>query len=184
MLGCWAFLWLAALPALSRADEYAPPGIGSTQPSPSLTGCSELPEASESEDPVVVELRELRRDQVSSCEAVAARVDDLRLRAWWLVTELVKSRELGPSEATLVALQEATEALNSEAGLPVKVAGQAEPLISEISAPVEVANPTDVSGVEAAIGTNTDTGNQNVWAIFGLLVGFGLLGVIWKLVRP
>lgn len=136
---------------------------------------------------MVVELRQLRIEQSQQCEALAGRLDDLRSRTWWLVSELVHSRELGPSAAVQVAqkelLEELEKLLSKEAGLPVALQGQPVEVVSGEGG-VEVANPTDVSGVESAVASDTETANQNLWALAGLLCGAAFLVVVWKLVRP
>lgn len=177
---------LLALPALALGSEYEPPSIGSTEPTPELAACPSAPEASESEDPVVVELRDLRREQAASCAAVSARLDDARSRLWWIVSELVHTRELGPTEATAVASKELLQAvkgsLTAEGGQPVSFPEPVE--VASSPGGLQVANPTDVTGVEAAVRDNSETFDSNAWAIFGVVAGFALLAFIWKLVRP
>jgi len=57
-------------------------------------------------------------------------------------------------------------------------------LVVEAPSGVEVSNPPDVAAVRQAVIDANETGNQNVWAIFGLVVGFGILAWFYKLVRP
>ena len=182
-------LVVLALPALSSAADYEPPGIGSTQPEPSGLLCPEAPEASESEDPVVVELRALRIDQAEACAAQLARLDELRARGWWAVSELHQGTELAASEATATAAQELLAEvrtdLEHENGLLVRLA-QLPPLSegSESIGSVTVSEaPTD-GEVLTAVNEGTDTSNQNLWALAGLFCGFGLLMVLWRLLRP
>lgn len=81
------------------------------------------------------------------------------------------------------ALEKVVADLSQEKGLPVALEGQPVEVVTGAGG-LEVANPTNLAGVEAAVHEGTDTANQNVWAIAGLFVGFGLLVVVWKLVRP
>lgn len=43
---------------------------------------------------------------------------------------------------------------------------------------------TGLTSVQGEVATNTETANQNLWAVFGLLVGFGGVFVLWRLFRP
>lgn len=187
----WACLWFLALPALAVADPYSPPGIGSIEPSLPSTECSPAPASSESEDAVVVELRELRRELAADCTAMDGRLDALAHRSWWVVAELATLRESLSGVATDASvstlsgdLQTLHSDLTAEGGVPVLVEGQGGSIDVGVPAGVEVTNPPDLEGVQAAVVDGSETNNQNLWAIAGLFVGFGLLAVLYKLVRP
>ena len=185
-------LWLLALPApLAKADPYSPPGIGSTEPIWSFADCRAEPEASESEDAVVVELRELRRDLAATCVAVAQRVDEANHRLWWSVSETAALRDQASGFATDAQLLNVVQGLEAieqdlvplEGAFPVEIAGQAKDL--QVIAPtgVEVSNPPDVAAVQAAVLQGTETGNQNLWSLAGLAAGGVLLVVFWRIAR-
>lgn len=119
------------------------------------------------------EVRGLRNDVREACSALDGRLLQ--------VLEAVgKSNALAEAaEGKLLGILEA------EKGLGVEILGQAGPIQAEVAeGTVEVSNPTDVAGVEAAVVDNSETFNSTTWAIFGLVVGFGVLAVFWKLVRP
>jgi hypothetical protein len=75
--------------------------------------------------------------------------------------------------------------LTATEGVPVRVIGQKSAIeVSSVSGGLKVSNQPSLAGVESASLTTAETGNQNLWAICGFFVGFGLLALIYKLVRP
>ena len=187
-------LWVIALsaPLEASADPYTPPVVGSTEPDlPTTAACAAAPESSESEDPVVQELRQLRIAEAVSCARSAELAETIAHRQWWIVAELIKVREGQSSLATSAGLLNVDQALTQlhddltvAGGLGVSIAGQANPLDVTAPAGVEVTNPTEVEGVQAAVVEGTETANQNLWAILGVLVGFGVLVWFFRMVRP
>jgi hypothetical protein len=133
----------------------------------------------------VIELRELRREVVTSCEATADRLATTNERLWWVVSEVAFLRQEMPAAADLVAVKEKLNdlatAVEVAGGLRVEVAGQAGPL--DVSS-VEVSNQPDLAPVKAAVDTGTETANQNLWAALGLLCAVLLLAVLFKIWRP
>lgn len=184
----WALCVCFALSTpVAEGAEYSPPGIGSDEPVPSVASCPEAPAPSESEDPVVAQLVALRADVSASCASARDALGEVRARLWWVTSEVAKLREVGPTAASVVALEVAVQqlekALTPEAGLPVHL-GQVPLPVESAGGSVAVSNPTDLTPVKQAVVDGTETSNQNIWAVFGLLVGFGCLGVVYKLVRP
>lgn len=122
------------------------------------------------------EVRGLRNDVRELCAALDGRLVQL-LEAVGKGNVLLET-----VEGKLIQLH---GDLTPEPGLPVRIAGQAGPVQTKVSeGSVAVSNPTDVEGVEDAVVQNSETFNSTSWAIFGLVVGFCLLGVVFKLVRP
>ncbi len=161
---CWAVVFHGCLPALARA-EGPPPSC----PAPALEIPGEMAQPDR-------EVRGLRNDLREACAALAARLDE----AVAALSQVSASAKEGES-----LLDQVHGDLTSEPGLPVRILGQAGALQTEVAGgSVAVSNPTDVAGVQAAVRDNSETFVSNTWAIFGLVVGFGVLAVFWKLVRP
>lgn len=176
-----AVLLYGGLPALAHAEE------SESEPPPRSCPAGELPleEVSQPER----EVRELRNDLAEVCEALRDRIDLLLLAVEAQATTL-ESIDSGVSDLAplLVSVESAVDRvhgdLTAEEGVGVQLLSQVAPV--EVVAPegVEISNPPDVAAVEASVREGTDTSNQNTWAVVGLLVGFGLLAVIYKVVRP
>lgn len=161
---CWAVLCLGSLPALAHAEGPPPPC-----PGPVLEIEEEMPQPER-------EVRGLRNDLREACATLDARlVQVLEATGKGNVVGEVLETQLGEIDADLTP----------EKGLPTMVVGQAGPIATTVGeGTVAVSNPTDVTGVQTAVESNSETFVSNVWAIAGLLVGFALLAVIYKLVRP
>ena len=161
---CWAVVFSCGLPSLASAEGPPPPC-----PGPLLEIEEEMPQPER-------EVRGLRNDVREACSTLDARLVQL-------LEALGKGNVL--AEVLEKQLAEIHADLTPEKGLRTTVVGQAAPLEAKVvEGSVSVANPTDVTGVQAAVEDNSETFNSNAWAIAGLFVGFGLLVVIWKLVRP
>jgi hypothetical protein len=161
---CWACLALCDLPSLASAEGPPPPC-----PGPVLEIEEEMPQPDR-------EVRGLRNDLRESCTALDGRLQQL-------LDALGKGN--AAAEVLEVKLAQLHADLTGEAGLPVRVEGQAGPIATTVGeGTVAVSNPTDVAGLEAAQHETSETFDSNLWAVFGMVVGFGALAVIWKLVRP
>ena len=122
------------------------------------------------------EVRGLRNDLRESCAAVDGRL--------LVVLEALEKGLVG-GEVREELLRQLDRDVTPEAGVPTRIVGQSGPVETKVAeGTVTVANPTDVTPVKAAVEDNSETFNSSAWAIAGLFVGFGLLVVIWKLVRP
>jgi hypothetical protein len=161
---CWAVVSHGYLPALASAEGPPPPC-----PGPALEIPEEMPQPES-------EVRGLRNDLREACAALDGRLVQL-------LESLGKGNVL--VEGVDGKLLQIDGRFTSEAGLPIRIATQAGPVETTVAeGSVAVANPTDVAGVEDAVVQNSETFNSTTWAIFGLVVGFGLLAAIFKLVRP
>lgn len=188
-------LVLVGLPALARAADYEPPGIGSDNPSAELAECpsAEVPIVSEEEaEAVTPELRELghlRIEQQESCRALSQRLDQLVTRLWWVVSESHHATELLSTEGSSVymieLLKEVRDDLQHEDGLHVRLSQLPElPEGSNTIGTVDVGSSPSDGEVVAAVNEGTDTSNQNLWALAGMFLGFGLIAFLWRLMRP
>jgi hypothetical protein len=161
---CWAFLGLCGLPSLASAEGPLPPC-----PGPALEIEEEMPQPER-------EVRGLRNDVREACATLDARLVQL-------LEAVGKGNVIG--EVLEVKLAQLHTDLSPESGLAIRFLGQAGPVETKVAeGTVAVSNPTDVAGVEAAVQDNSETFNSTTWAIFGMVVGFALLAVIFKLVRP
>jgi hypothetical protein len=161
---CWASLFLGCLPAVAGAEGPPPPCPGPALEIPEELGQPER------------EVRGLRNDLREACAALDGRLSQL-------LESLGKGNVIG--EVLEVRLAQLHTDLTGEEGLPIRFLGQAGPVETKVGeGSVAVTNPTDVSGVEAAVDDNSQTFVSNTWAIFGLVLGFALLAVLFKLVRP
>lgn len=168
---CWAVVVDGALPALARAEGPPPPC-----PGPVLEISEEMPQPDR-------EVRGLRNDLREACATLDGRlaeaVDVLgqvhsQLEALHGITanlQTVQQQQVEVDEESRGHLKDAADRLGAT-------------LVVESPGGVEVSNPTDVAGVEAAVQQDSETFNSTSWAIFGLIVGFGALAVVYKLVRP
>lgn len=161
---CWACLALCDLPSLASADGPPPPC-----PGPVLEIEEEMPQPER-------ETRGLRNDLRETCLALDGRLQ-----------QLLEAIGKGNTTAEMleVKLAELHADLTPEGGLPARIVSQAGPVATTVGeGTVAVSNPTDVSGLEAAQHESSETFDTNLWAVFGMVVGFAVLGVFWKLVRP
>ncbi|MEX2105921.1 MAG: hypothetical protein WD810_03380 [Solirubrobacterales bacterium] len=132
-------------------------------------------ESAELEQPAW-EVRELRNDVRQACGAIADRLDEIVENTAGVVPQLATI------DGDLVTLLEGQEAGNGD----LKAARESLAGTVAVSAPagVEVTNQPDTEMVRQAVVDNSETLNQNIWAVLGLVVGFGLLAAVYKLVRP
>lgn len=154
-------------------------------PLPDFNDCSDsLPsEPLESEDAAAVQIYELRREAQHSCVVVKERLNQVIARQWWIVSQLLGQQAFTQDLKELLERAELVE-LDAFDRLGVVENHLAGTLQVEAPGGVELSNPPDVAGVEQAVVNTNDTANQNLWAIFGLVVGFGLLFWFFRLVRP
>jgi hypothetical protein len=137
------------------------------------------------------------------CRLVYQLGSQLNKRVFWLINETIKEREkletavakievlhtdLGVTNVSLSTggvlyqrLGDLLKALGTEGQLhkDLTVFGGVP-----VAGTVTVSNPTSMSGVEGAVLGSSETSNQNLWAALGMLVGFGLLGALYRVVRP
>ena len=145
-----------------------------------------------------------------SCRLLGAGLPELAKRLFWITDEVILEREkvetavskieqlhtdLGNVESKEAATSAALGtggSLYARLGEVLAALGTTGQLHKDLTAAgglpvagsVTVSNPTSVAGLEASVASGTETSNQNVWAIFGMVVGFGLLAFLYKLVRP
>lgn len=157
---CCAGLWLLALPALADAE---PPAC----PEATLEVSEEMPQPER-------EVRELR--------------NDLRLVCGVLIEQA--SESLAALQALAAGQKQAHEDsaqlhadLTAEGGLPSKIVGQTAAL--QVAAPeggLPVSSPLETAELTAAVQSNSETLDSNLWALAGVAAGFGFLWVLRKLV--
>ena len=168
---CWAVLFLGGLPALASAEGPPPPC-----PGPVLEIPEEMPQPDR-------EVRGLRNDARESCATLDARLAEVVEVLVQLDGRVEELRGIAGNMQTIQ--QEQAEFDNDSAEQLHLVAERlTSTLIVEPAGGIEVSNPTNVAGVEDAVLQNSETSNSNIWAIFGMVVGFGLLAALYKLVRP
>jgi len=200
----WCIALSAPLEARADAEPFEVPLDRALEPAlPEFTSCPGLPTVPEAYEPFEPESPEelpddydssarqltlLREEAAQICRAETERQEALLRRTWWVVSQLLGQQkeahetneylgaDLEASAERKGQLESVVEALNG----PLTVEGSSGGGVSE----VEVVNPPDVAGVETAVLTSAETGNQNMWGILGLVVGFGFLAGIYKLVRP
>jgi hypothetical protein len=155
---CGAFLAFGSLPAL--AAEPCPPA--------GLVIEEEMPQPER-------EIRALRNDGREFCS--------VEIERFAIVVARLEGVEavLSTLHGDLVTLH---GDLSASEGLPVRSESQSGPVQVEAPAGVLVTNPTDVEPVQQAVVENSETLDSNLWAIAGLVAGFALLAVVYKLVRP
>ena len=201
---CWACF--SALPALASAEpgpEFTPPEAIASEPAlPEFADCPEGVESpyEGSEDAAAEQLTLFRSEAAQSCRAEADRLSEVLKRLWWLTAESVVAaakrqqsyEQLNDNGfytySSFHKLEKVVEDLEQEKGLPVKVGSLPElPSGSQPIGTVEVSNTPDAAaleGVQTAQEIGNQTGNQNLWSLAGLVVGFGFLMILWKLLRP
>jgi hypothetical protein len=167
------------------AEPYSPPESLATEPTlgAELPMCAPGPAAYEGEDPVVGELRALRLDQVSTCEALVARLGILAHRLWWVVAQqLTVETSLGSAmEKSLAVDKESLSALESSLPL-LKAAATPEVQHTQVDGPEPL--PVIDTEVQAATLVGAETTNQDEWAIAGFGTGWILCAFLgWMLVR-
>lgn len=121
------------------------------------------------------EVREGRNDLRASCLALSERLDGA------LAQLKALEAAVGTLDGDVVTLH---EDLTAKGGVPVDVVAQASSVSVVAPEGVEVTNPPDVASVTSAVQDSSETFDSNAWAIAGLLVGFGVLAWVYKLVRP
>jgi len=162
---CWAVFSLGSLPALAHADE--PACFGSALEIP-----EEMPQPER-------EIRGLRNDLREACTAQREQLE----RA---VTVLEGVNN--DADEIRDAVKQLHDDLTPGGGVPVSIAGQTGAVevfeSGEGGGPAENVHVNNLGGVEEAVVSDSETVNQALWGIAGLFVGFLLLGVIYKVVRP
>lgn len=157
---CGSLVVFGGLPALAHAEGC---------PAEPLEIPEEMPQPER-------EIRGLRNDVRETCLAESAELQRI-------------GNVLDGVNADADEIRNATQAaqalLGQEGGLPVKLAGQSA-VIETTSAGggSETVTVANLEGVENAVTQDAETVNSALWGIAGLFVGFLLLGVVFKLVRP
>jgi len=127
----------------------------------------------------------LRAELEATCQAQADRLDEVIRRLWWLTDEAAE-RRVDASIASTEANELTQHVLDKLGGtlevLNVGGEGGAQPV--QVENAVEVSNQPNEELIRQAVVDATETGNQNVWGIAGLAVGFLALLGLYKLVRP
>lgn len=122
------------------------------------------------------EVRELRNDLRAACKALSDRADEVASHTAGLSSQLTTLDE---------DLVELHEDLTAKGGLAVAVQSLPElPAGAAAIGTVEVTKAPPDTFVQAAVNQDTETMNSAAWGIAGLFVGFLVLAVFWKLVRP
>lgn len=159
-------------------------------------------------------LKDMSWNAAMQCGNVTAGFEGVLKRLFWLTDETIKVREqlealksanhtdLGNVQGAVQTVNgnviQTNTALSGGGSLYTKLnevlvalgpSGQLHKDLAtgegaKVNGTVTVSNPTSVSGLEARVVEGTDTANQNIWAVFGMVVGFALLAGLWKLVRP
>lgn len=154
------------------------------------------------------------RSVAQACEEQMRSAAGMAERLWWVTAELLHEQEstaavkekveaLSGQLAELHADLSTSGALYGETKLVAEELGKEGQLHSDLTGAgvviaslpeleegenelgtVTVANPPNVAEVTAAVNSDTETFNASTWAIFGMVVGFGALVFVWKLVRP
>jgi hypothetical protein len=122
------------------------------------------------------EVRELRNDLRSVCAVERAQAAEVLL----LLEALVKGQGQAHEDSEQLHAD-----LTPKGGLPTALSSQAQPV--QVSAPeggLPVSSPDETAELSAAVLQDSETQNSNVWAIAGLLTGFGFLWVLRKVALP
>lgn len=163
---------------------YTPPAESFTEPAPEgLAGCATSPEPLEGES-VQAELRAVRRDSVSNCEALTARLDLVWHRLWWVVDELAEARpQRSLSNEKLSSIGEQLEAVTSAIGEPGAVTIEGVSLLEPL--PVhETQQAAVTSSFETSIDATGEALKVALWFLAGAVVA-GLVGyVVYRQVMP
>lgn len=200
---CGAGLLGLALPGVAgAADPYEPTWEGASEPPiPAEAACPAGPapisEAEESElEPAERSSRAARLEAAEACGRGEELDVELAHRLWWVVTELaalndrlvVLDGRFAEGGAVRLQLEAIEKSLVDPGGQKVQLLGYPKPLeVQSAAGGLELdGDQLDVSdeAVLTAVREGTETGNQNLWGIAGLLGGVVLLVVLWRMVRP
>jgi hypothetical protein len=128
------------------------------------------------------EVRGLRNDLRVSCEALYGRVGGVSAQLAEVVDAdghlLEALQDVRGGEDDLVA------ALAPVGGLGVRLLGQVSPLETLPTEGSQSESDDSFASLEAAVVSNTETANSDMWGIAGFFVGIFALFGVYKLVRP
>lgn len=182
MVATWAVLLSAGYrAAFAEPVPYSPPAEVVLEPESveAPPACPAPPaEAYEGEDHSAGELRLTRGELVELCEALVARSDTLRERAWWLVAEAVEGRHQGAlANERLTEIRDSLVAIETVVGQPggVPVDVGADPL------QVEDGESEQVAAAVTAAGEAT---KEAIWFLVGLAVGLYASYALYRQVMP